>query len=174
MREAGVDLFADSRDLAVVGLTEVISHWKPIRAAFHRAVEELRDAPPDLLLLIDYPDFNLRLASRASSVGVPVVYFIGPQVWAWRKSRLQAIAWVLLNKTRFGFDLRATGMSQTAAVAFAIGVASAYPVTIARMAEWAASANARGFHLVPVSAFAGGPADSPKAPAQKTAATSKR
>jgi len=58
---------------------------------------------------------------------------------------------------------------------FAIGVASAYPVTIARMAEWAANAGARGFHLVPVSAFAGGPADLAKAPqAQKAAATSKR
>ena len=73
MREAGVDLFADSRELAVVGLTEVISHWKPIRAAFHRAVKELRDTPPDLLLLIDYPDFNLRLAGRARACGVPVV-----------------------------------------------------------------------------------------------------
>ena len=92
MREAGVDLFADSRDLAVVGLTEVLSHWKPIRSAFNRAVRELSGTPPDLLLLIDYPDFNLRLASRAAGFGVPVVYFIGPQVWAWRKSRLQAIA----------------------------------------------------------------------------------
>jgi len=92
MREAGVDLFADSRDLAVVGLTEVISHWKPIRAAFRRAEAVLRDAPPDLLLLIDYPDFNLRLADRAKRLGVPVVYFISPQVWAWRKSRVQAIA----------------------------------------------------------------------------------
>ena len=92
MREAGVDLFADSRELAVVGLTEVISHWKPIRAAFHRAVEELRDTPPDLLLLIDYPDINLRLAGRARACGVPVVYFISPQVWAWRKSRLHSIA----------------------------------------------------------------------------------
>lgn len=92
MRESGVDLFADSRDLAVVGLTEVISHWKPIRAAFRRAVNELRDAPPDLLLLIDYPDFNLRLAGQAKRFGVPVVYFVSPQVWAWRKSRLQTIA----------------------------------------------------------------------------------
>jgi lipid-A-disaccharide synthase len=92
MREAGVELLADSRDLAVVGLTEVISHWKPIRAAFHRAVRELRHAPPDLLLLIDYPDFNLRLARQAKLYGVPVVYFISPQVWAWRKSRLRTIA----------------------------------------------------------------------------------
>ena len=92
MREVDVDLFADSRELAVVGLTEVISHWGPIRAAFHRAVEELRDRPPDLLLLIDYPDFNLRLAEKARACGVPVVYFISPQVWAWRKSRVHAIA----------------------------------------------------------------------------------
>jgi len=87
-----VELFADSRDLAVVGLTEVLAHWKPIRAAFHRAAEELRRSPPDLLLLIDYPDFNLRLARKAKRCGVRVVYFISPQVWAWRKSRVRTIA----------------------------------------------------------------------------------
>jgi lipid-A-disaccharide synthase len=91
MKAAGVDLFADSRDLAVVGLTEVLSHWRPIRAAYRRAVSELRHASPDLLVLIDYPDFNLRLAREAKRHGVPVVYFIGPQIWAWRKSRLKAI-----------------------------------------------------------------------------------
>src|SRR5207249_3730280 len=92
MREEKVELFADSRDLAVVGLTEVLAHWKPIRAAFHRAAEELRRSPPDLLLLIDYPDFNLRLARKAKRCGVRVVYFISPQVWAWRKSRVRTIA----------------------------------------------------------------------------------
>jgi lipid-A-disaccharide synthase len=92
MREAGVDLFADSSEMAVVGLTEVLAHWKPIRAAFTRATLELTQARPDLLLLIDYPDFNLRLARKARQHGIPVVYFISPQIWAWRKSRIHDIA----------------------------------------------------------------------------------
>jgi len=92
MRAAGVEIFADSSELAVVGLTEVLSHWKPIRAAFQRAALELAEGRPDLLLLIDYPDFNLRLAERARRRGVPVVYFISPQVWAWRRSRIRDIA----------------------------------------------------------------------------------
>ena len=92
LREEGVELLGDSRDLAVVGLVEVLSHWRPIRAAFRRVVALLRDDPPDLLILIDYPDFNLRLAREARRRGVPVVYFISPQVWAWRASRVKQIA----------------------------------------------------------------------------------
>ncbi len=92
MREEGVDLLADSRDLAVVGLVEVLSHWRPIRAAFRRVVGVLREDPPDLVVLIDYPDFNLRIAREARRRGVPVVYFISPQVWAWRASRVRQIA----------------------------------------------------------------------------------
>ena len=92
MREAGAALFADSRELAVVGLVEVLSHLQPIRAAYREARRILRQEPPDLALLIDYPDFNLRLARAARQAGVPVVYFISPQVWAWRKSRIGLIA----------------------------------------------------------------------------------
>jgi lipid-A-disaccharide synthase len=92
MREEGISLLADSRDLAVVGLVEVLSHWRPIRVAFRRVVTLLREDPPDLLLLIDYPDFNLRLAREARRRGVRVVYFISPQVWAWRASRVRQIA----------------------------------------------------------------------------------
>jgi lipid-A-disaccharide synthase len=92
MRAAGVSLFADCRELAVVGLVEVLSHWKPIHRAFAAARSRLREDPPDLVLLIDYPDFNLRLARAARQAGVPVLYFIGPQVWAWRRSRLKSIA----------------------------------------------------------------------------------
>ncbi len=92
MREEGAALFADSRDLAVVGLVEVLSHLQPIRAAYREARRILREEPPDLALLIDYPDFNLRLARAARRGGVPVAYFISPQVWAWRKSRIDLIA----------------------------------------------------------------------------------
>jgi lipid-A-disaccharide synthase len=92
MRGAGVKLFADSRELAVVGLTEVLSHWKPIHKAYRDAVSQMQESRPHLLLLIDYPDFNLRLAKEGRRLGIPVVYFISPQVWAWRKSRIQVIA----------------------------------------------------------------------------------
>ncbi len=92
MEAEGIPLLAHSRDLAVVGLVEVLSHWKPIRAAFRRVVELLDRDPPDLLVLIDYPDFNLRLAGEASRRCIRVVYFISPQVWAWRASRVRQIA----------------------------------------------------------------------------------
>jgi lipid-A-disaccharide synthase len=91
MEEEGIPLLAHSRDLAVVGLVEVLAHFGPIRAAFRRVVSQLRDDPPDLLVLIDYPDFNLRLAKEARRRGVRVVYFISPQVWAWRPSRVLQI-----------------------------------------------------------------------------------
>jgi lipid-A-disaccharide synthase len=92
MRAEGIPLLADSRDLAVVGLWEVLSHWRPIRAAYRRLMSLLREDPPDLLVLIDYPDFNLRVAAEARRRSVPVVYFISPQVWAWRPSRVRRIA----------------------------------------------------------------------------------
>lgn len=92
MKEEGAQLFADSRELAVVGLLEVLSHWGAIRQAFERARSFLADGRPDLAILIDYPDFNLRLAARARRRGVPVLYFISPQIWAWRSSRIRQIA----------------------------------------------------------------------------------
>lgn len=92
MGEAGVSLFADSGDLAVVGLVEIVSHWGAIRKAFGRAAAFLKAERPDLVILIDYPDFNLRLAAKARRAGVPVLYFISPQVWAWRSSRVRTIA----------------------------------------------------------------------------------
>jgi lipid-A-disaccharide synthase len=91
MREAGVRLLADSSELAVVGLVEVLSHLRPIRAAFRETVRLLDADPPDLSILIDYPDFNLRLAGEARRRKVPVLYFISPQVWAWRPSRVDLI-----------------------------------------------------------------------------------
>ena len=91
MRGEGAELFADSRELAVVGLVEVLSHLKPIRAAYGEARRLLREEPPDLALLIDYPDFNLRLARALHRRGIPVIYYVSPQVWAWRRGRVSAI-----------------------------------------------------------------------------------
>lgn len=88
MEEAGVDLVARSADMAVVGLTEVFSRLPFILRVFSGLRRSLRESPPDLLIPIDYPDFNLPLASAAKKRGVRVFYYISPQVWAWRKGRI--------------------------------------------------------------------------------------
>jgi lipid-A-disaccharide synthase len=89
MRLAGVDTIVDNADLAVIGLWEVLSHFGVIKAAFNRMSRMLREDPPDVLVLIDYPDFNLRLAKVARAAGVRVAYYISPQIWAWRRGRLK-------------------------------------------------------------------------------------
>jgi lipid-A-disaccharide synthase len=88
MKAAGVDLVARSADMAVVGLTEVFSRLPLILKVFFELKKRLRESPPDLLIPIDYPDFNLPLASAAKKNGVRVFYYISPQVWAWRKGRI--------------------------------------------------------------------------------------
>ena len=92
MREAGVETLVDSGDMAVVGLVEVIKHLNVISSAFFKLKRILLDTPPDLLILIDYPGFNLRLAKVAKKAGVKVQYYISPQIWAWRKGRVKKIA----------------------------------------------------------------------------------
>ena len=91
MRKAGVEVLIDSAELAVVGLIEVLAHRKVIFGALNRMRELLRTNPPDLLILTDYPDFNLRLAKTAKQLGIKVLYYISPQVWAWRENRVKTI-----------------------------------------------------------------------------------
>jgi len=91
MEAEGVHLVARSADMAVVGITEVLTKIRFILGIFSRIRKMLREEKPDLLVLIDYPDFNLRLASVAKGAGVPVFYYISPQVWAWRKGRVKQI-----------------------------------------------------------------------------------
>ena len=85
---AGVETLVDSAELAVVGLFEVLAHWNTISGALKKMQHLLRTEPPDLLVLTDYPDFNLRLAKTAKECGVKVLYYISPQVWAWRQKRV--------------------------------------------------------------------------------------
>jgi lipid-A-disaccharide synthase len=92
MREAGAEALVDSAEMAVVGLVEIISHFGTIRRAWKTLTRVLRQEPPDLLILIDYPDFNLLLARVAKNALVPVLYYIRPQVWAWRAGRVHTIA----------------------------------------------------------------------------------
>ncbi len=87
----GVRLVAHSSEMAVVGLTEVFSKLRHIVGVFFRLRKMLRQEKPHLLILIDYPDFNLPLASAAKRAGVKVFYYISPQVWAWRKNRIHRI-----------------------------------------------------------------------------------
>jgi len=91
MRAAGVDIKVDAADLAVVGLWEVIAHRKVIFAALDKLKQQIKDTPPDLLLLIDYAEFNLKLAEYAKGLGVKVLFYISPQVWAWRQGRVNKI-----------------------------------------------------------------------------------
>jgi len=92
LRSAGVDVWFDSKDLAVVGIFEVIVSLAKILQAFTYLRHFLKTHKPDLLILIDYPDFNLPLAKVAKKYGIPVMYYISPQVWAWRKGRVRNIA----------------------------------------------------------------------------------
>jgi lipid-A-disaccharide synthase len=91
MRKAGVDVVFDIERLGVVGIFEVFLHLKSVLQAYRSAVQLLKEGV-DLLVLIDYPDFNLRLAKAAKAIGTPVVYYISPQIWAWRAGRIKTIA----------------------------------------------------------------------------------
>ncbi len=88
MRKAGVETLVDSAEMAVVGLIEVLAHRKTIFGALDLMRERVKTLKPDLLILIDYPDFNLRLAKTAKEAGVKVLFYISPQVWAWRQKRV--------------------------------------------------------------------------------------
>ena len=92
MREAGVTTLVDSADIAVMGLVEVCRHFGVISAAFLTLKKLLLEDPPELLILIDYPGFNLRLAKVAKKAGVKILYYISPKVWAWKAGRIRKIA----------------------------------------------------------------------------------
>lgn len=92
MREAGVDTVVDSADMAVMGLVEVFKHFGVITSAFLKLKNILLKEPPELLILIDYPGFNIRLAKVAKKTGVKVLYYISPKVWAWKAGRIKTIA----------------------------------------------------------------------------------
>ena len=88
---AGGRLIDDYRDIAVTGLTEAIAKVPRSFAALRRLVAAARAERPDALVVIDSPDFNFRLAPAVKRLGVPVIYYISPQIWAWRPGRLKTI-----------------------------------------------------------------------------------
>ena len=91
MSKAGIELVADAADMAVVGLTEVVFKLAYILRVMRGLKASLAAERPGLVILIDYPDFNLPLARAAKKQGIPVLYYISPQVWAWRKGRIETI-----------------------------------------------------------------------------------
>jgi lipid-A-disaccharide synthase len=91
MAEAGCELVYHIERFSVMGLTEVVRHLPFVRRALRRLDGLLESRRPDALILIDYPDFNLRLARKARRRGIPVLYYISPQVWAWRARRIHTI-----------------------------------------------------------------------------------
>lgn len=89
---AGMERVADSREISVVGLLEVLSVLPRAREIFARLLTEVERRRPRAAVLIDFPDFNLRLARELAWRGVPVVYYVSPQLWAWRRGRVRTIA----------------------------------------------------------------------------------
>jgi len=91
MRAAGCDTVVDAKDLAVVGITEILSHLPKIWRLFQHLVEEADRRKPDLAIVIDSPAFNWRVARQMKKRGVPVVYYVCPQFWAWRQGRVKLL-----------------------------------------------------------------------------------
>ena len=92
MEEAGVRLVKDFADYNVMGVWEVLKNLRRIMKLLHDLETAMREERPDLLVLIDYPDFNWRLAKKAKAMGIPVFSYIPPSAWAWRKGRAKACA----------------------------------------------------------------------------------
>ena len=88
LRKANVDVFIDMTELAVVGIVEVLLKYNMIKGELNKLKQNIADNPPDLLILVDYQEFNQRLAAYAKSIGIKVLFYIGPQVWAWRPKRV--------------------------------------------------------------------------------------
>ncbi|HEV7734432.1 MAG TPA: lipid-A-disaccharide synthase [Candidatus Binatia bacterium] len=91
-RAEGMQTLADAGEVATVGLLEGAARLRTVVRIYRELRRRLRENPPDLCVLIDFPEFNLRLAGAAKRAGVPVLYYIAPQVWAWRRGRVRKIA----------------------------------------------------------------------------------
>jgi lipid-A-disaccharide synthase len=97
MDEAGLERVVRAEDVAHMGITEVILHMSRIYGEYRRLVASINKNRPDVAILIDFPDVNLRLARELKKLGVPVIYFVSPQLWAWKRKRLR---WVRDRVTR--------------------------------------------------------------------------
>jgi lipid-A-disaccharide synthase len=91
LRDQGVEILFDCKSISVIGLFEVLTHWPEIKRALRTIENAIVNTPPDLLVLIDYVEFNLRMAAVAKRVGVKVLFYVSPQIWAWRPERISKI-----------------------------------------------------------------------------------
>lgn len=89
MERAGLRQIVRAEDVAVMGITEILRHVPKIYGSYRKLVRAIRDERPDVAVLIDFPDVNFRLAKHLRRAGVPVVWFVSPQLWAWKRSRLR-------------------------------------------------------------------------------------
>ena len=91
MQKAGVKLYKDLTQIAVVGFFEVLKHFGEFKKSFELILEKVREQKPAAVILVDYPGFNLRLAKELKKLNTKVIYYISPQVWAWKANRVYHI-----------------------------------------------------------------------------------
>ena len=91
MAAAGLESVVRAEDMAVMGITEVVRHLPRIYREFRKLKQSLRDRRPDVAVLIDFPDIHFRLARELRALGVPVIFFVSPQLWAWKKHRIKLV-----------------------------------------------------------------------------------
>ena len=89
MEASGLDRIVRAEDVAHMGITEVVRHMPSIYGEYRRLVDSIKSRRPDIAILIDFPDVNLRLARELKKLDIPVVYFVSPQIWAWKRRRLR-------------------------------------------------------------------------------------
>lgn len=95
MRAAGVETLYDIRDMAVMGIVEVLGRFRFFHRVFHEMLGLLSARKPAAVILVDYPGFNLRFAARAHAQGIRVIYYVCPQVWAWNRRRIPKMARII-------------------------------------------------------------------------------
>ena len=91
MVEAGLERMVRSEDMAVMGITEVLLHLPRIYREFRKLKQSIRERRPDVAVLIDFPDIHFKLAEELHRLGVPVIFFVSPQLWAWKKKRIKLV-----------------------------------------------------------------------------------
>ena len=91
MAAAGLECVVRAEDMAVMGLTEVVRHLPRIWREYRKLKKSIRDRRPSVAVLIDFPEIHFRLAEELHRLGVPVIYFVSPQLWAWKKKRIRLV-----------------------------------------------------------------------------------
>ena len=107
LQSLGMTLDVDNRELAVIGIVEVLARYPEFRRKLALLRRLMRARKPDLLMLVDYPDFNLKLAETAVELGIPVLHYVSPQIWAWRAGRIKRIGRLVTHMAvLFPFETR--------------------------------------------------------------------